>query len=387
MFINCNLRSIASKFTLPAVLKLETLKPGLLNIVLGVLLLQGVANVAAEPYLAVKNNMKCMQCHVNPIGGGARNTFGALYGTSSLPANPSDGAAFDNGAISESLRLGADLRFNWEQLDNDGGEDVSSFSTQSGQLYFVLQPKGSRFTFVVDEQIAPGSALNREAAVIMQLSGNHYLKAGTLMLPYGLRLEDDSAFIRSATGISFDNNDNGVELGLEYSKATVNFAVSDGSGSSTNDDENYQFISRAEYLGSNWRVGGSVLYNDAETGARTLYNIFGGLNLAGFILLAEVDVIEDDSVQFVPGDDLSAVVGFFEINRELKKGYNLKFTAEYFDPEDDIDENERTRYSLLLESTPYSHMQIRGGVRVGDDIPQRPQGDFTQAFMQLHLYY
>jgi hypothetical protein len=56
-------------------------------------------------------------------------------------------------------------------------------------------------------------------------SGN-FMKAGKLFLPYGLRIEDDSAFIRQATGMNFDNSDHGVEFALDYTNTTVNFFVS-----------------------------------------------------------------------------------------------------------------------------------------------------------------
>lgn len=345
-----------------------------------------------EPYLAFKTNNKCSACHVNPIGGGARNSYGAYYGSQVLPETLGNIENVDGGNISSAFRLGGDLRVNYDQRNSNGGGDNSSnegksFNTQSGQLYFALQPKGSKFLLYIDQQVAPGSTLNREAFVLAKLKGNHYLKAGNIMLPYGLRLEDDSAFIRQASQINFDNSDNGVELGLEYSRATFNFAVTNGSNSSSNDDENFQYAFRGEYLGNHWRVGGSAIVNDAELGQRTLANVFGGFNWGGFVFLAEVDRIEDDSVTSVTGESEVKLASFFEVNKEVARGYNLKFTTEYLDPDDSIDENESTRHSAVLEYTPYPYMQIRGGLRRGDDIPQRDSGNFTDVFVQLHMYY
>jgi len=351
--------------------------------------------VNAEPYLAVKNNLQCAACHVNPIGGGARTAYGALYGTQMLPQHAGSGTQFDAGNLSETFRIGANFRANYYQHDVDnssddnsnGAADTRTFQTQTGQVYFVFQPKDSRFTLYVDEQIAPGSALNREAFILTRFGDSYYLKAGKLMLPYGLRLEDNTAFIRQASGINFQNSDNGVELGLQYSKALINFAISNGTTGLTNDDKRMQYLARVEYLQGNWRVGASAIVNDAELGQRTMYNIFGGFNWLGFTFLAEADHIKDESVSFVPGTYQEQRVGLFEVNRELTKGVNLKFTTEYLDPDSNIAQNQRTRNSLLVEYTPFSNLQFRVGLRKGEDIPQRVEDNYRDFFAQLHFYY
>jgi len=345
----------------------------------------------AEPYLAFKTGNKCSACHVNPIGGGARNTFGSYYGTHVLPASSGDTQGFDAGAVNEYLRIGANLRANFQRHDRENADPTQGFETQSAQVYIHLQPKGSRFSLYVDEQVAPGAALNREAYVMTKLSGNHYVKAGKIMLPYGIRLEDDSAFIRQATQITFDNSDNGVELGLDFGKALFNVALSNGTGASTNDDDRFQYILRGEYIERNWRIGGSALVNESTAGTRSIWGLFAGANLYGFTLLAEVDQIVDEvmdeSLVNVFGDDTKQLVTLFEVNRELQKGMNLKITHEMFDPESNTDNNERTRSSILLEYTPFANFQLRGGIRTGEDIPQRDEGNFKDLFVQAHLYF
>jgi hypothetical protein len=353
----------------------------------------------AEPYIAVKNNMPCAACHVNPIGGGARNNYGSFYGTHTLPQTAGSQALFDSAKISDSFRLGANLRANYYQSDRDSTtgssatdqqteqETTRTFETQSAQIYMVLQPKDSRFSLYIDEQVAPGGALNREAFVLAQLGKSHYLKMGRMLLPYGIRIEDDTAFIRQATGFNFDAGDNGVELGLQYGKTLINLVASNGSSNATNDDNRMQLIARVEYLGSQWRVGGTALVNDAKLGERTQTNLFAGFNLLGFVFLAETDYIVDESIAGVFSEFQEQRVYFFEVNRELTKGLNLKITTEYLDPDTYIAENHRTRNSLLVEYTPYANIQFRAGLRDGEDIPQRATGNFLDVFAQVHLYF
>ena len=168
-------------------------------------------NSFAEPYLAVKNNLKCSACHVNPIGGGARNTFGNIYGHSQMTKNVSDFTSAEVGKINDFLSIGGNLRYNAERSSNDAGDDTATFRIDSAQLYVSVTPKDSGLTFYLDQQVGPGAALNREAFVLYKFSGNHYIKAGKMYVPFGLRLEDDTSFVRQVTGFNFDSSDNGVE--------------------------------------------------------------------------------------------------------------------------------------------------------------------------------
>lgn len=346
----------------------------------------------AEPYLAFKTNRMCSACHINPIGGGARNSFGAYYGSQILPETLGDAGSTNPGLLSESFSIGGDLRFSYDQVSRDQNPqegddgDSASFNTQSAQIYISIAPKNSKFSLYIDQQISPGSAVSREAYVLTKLKGQHYVKAGKMMIPYGIRLEDDSAYIRQATQINFDNSDNGVELGLEFDSFNLNFSVTNGTSRSSNDDDNFQGALRGEYLGNNWRLGSSLLVNDAELGRRTMSNVFGGFHWRGFVVLAEVDRIVDEGAG-IDGADKVQTVSFIEINKTLARGYNLKLTSEYLDPDNDIDENERVRNSIVFEYTPYAHFQLRGGIRIGEDVPERDEGNFNSFFMQEHMYY
>jgi hypothetical protein len=71
----------------------------------------------------------------------------------------------------------------------------------------------------------------------------------------------------------------------------------------------------------------------------------------------------------------------------LQKGVKIKLTAEYFDPDSDLSEDEQTRYSVVAEYTPISHLQLRFGLRVKSDIPQKPQQNYDVVFVQSHFYF
>lgn len=354
---------------------------------LPVILFSGAA--MAEPYLAVKTGLKCGMCHVNPIGGGMRNNFGNIYGHSTLPVETSDFTASDMGKVNDFLNIGGNLRYNGEYIEDDAEDSSQGFRIDSGQLYISVTPKGSGLTFYLDQQVAPGSALNREAFMLYRFDNVMYIKAGKMFVPVGLRLEDDSAFVRQATGYNFDSSDNGVELGLDYGQTSINLFVTNGTGSVSNNDEKYLFGGRIEHLFNGYRVGSTLLYNDGENSTVTLFNVYGGLQWKKFTFLAEVDWMSTENMTTGEMDsettDLAA--GLFEINYEWMKGLNLKLTSEFLDPDADIDNDHETRYSFLVEYTPVSNVQLRGGIRVSDGIPQKPERSTERAFVQAHVYF
>ncbi len=188
---------------------------------LAVPLLFGTALLAttasAEPYLSVESGLKCVTCHTNPAGGGKRNAFGTAYANTEL-AQRIVGEAENvwTGEINRWIGVGADLRAGYDYLDIPNTEEQSEFDVNRGTLYAEINAIPGLLTLYLDEQFAPDNAINREAyALITPGNGKYTIKVGKFFLPFGWRLEDDSAFTRQFTGINFDTPDNGIEFGLE----------------------------------------------------------------------------------------------------------------------------------------------------------------------------
>ena len=86
-------------------------------------------------------------------------------------------------------------------------------------------------SFYFDEKIAPDDVENREAYMLLTpKQGKFTVKAGQMFLPFGLRLQDDNAFVRQTSGINFLTPEDGVEVGLELAKWTAQLAVTEGEG-------------------------------------------------------------------------------------------------------------------------------------------------------------
>ncbi len=352
------------------------------------LLLLAGAPAGAEPYLAVKSGLKCVACHVNPTGGGLRNPVGHAYAQDELAARRLDTDESQwIGQVSRYFSIGGDLRASGTGTDVPSGADEDlGFAVDELRAYLDLSVIPERLSVYVDQRLAPGAGDNREAYARLWLDEEHsyYVKAGQMYLPYGLRLEDDTAFIRQVTGISFDTPDNGVELGLETGPWSAQLAVSNGAGGGPETDSGKQWSLRGEYVQATWRLGASYNLNDVDTGDRHLVGVFAGLRTGPIAWLAEADYVENKGLAAGP---LRQWIGLIEANWEPRKGHNLKLTVESMDPDTDADDDYQDRFSLVWEYTPMQYLQLRGGVRVYEGVPQDAQQNRRFGFIELHGFF
>lgn len=349
-------------------------------------LLCAAGTAQAEPYLAVKQGFKCAMCHVNPTGGAMRNAFGNAYALNSMAADRvlTPGADVWSDALDNLLSLGGDLRTGATYTKVPNQDDVSAFATQEFRLYVAANVIPDQLLVYVDQRLGPGASSTQEAYARLILGqGRWYVKAGQIYLPYGLRLEDDSAFIRAVPGIDMVTPDNGVELGYEKGGWSAQLAVSNGQGGAES-DEGKRGSLRAEYVQPWFRVGGSVNFNHVERGNRQMQNVFAGLRTGPLAWLAELDYITDET--FVTGER-GLWAGLLESNWGYAQGHNLKVTLEHYDPDDDLGEDEQARYSLVWEYTPIQFLQARLGGRWYEGIPQNDLQNRRHFFLELHGFF
>ncbi|HTQ35831.1 MAG TPA: hypothetical protein VMH77_02240 [Steroidobacteraceae bacterium] len=349
------------------------------------LLLAGLAPLAhAEAQFAVATGLRCSACHVSSDGGGMRNQRGTLWGQTELPAR-SFGTNEDSwtGELDRHVALGADLRGGLTWLDAKSSAARSSFDVSSLHTYLDLRPIPELFALYVDERLAPGTASNAEAYLRTWTTGrSFYLKAGQLYLPYGIRLLDDDAFIRAATGVGSDMPDRGLETGYEGEHWTTQFALTNGSGPAAETDNGKQWTLRTEYVAHGWRAGASLDLNEHPGGTRRMQNVFGGLSTGPVAWLGELDYIVDNAAT----PQRRQLAGLVEADWRLAPGQNLKLAAEAFDPDRSAPRDRQTRLSLVWEYTPLPFVQLRAGLRNYDDVQEAPAFNRRILFAELHGY-
>lgn len=339
-------------------------------------------NAAAEPFLAVENGFHCMQCHISPTGGGLRNQYGALFSQTQLPARVSSSDKLWMGGFADRFTLGSDVRVSSRQIDIDYVDDNQDFSTDRITLYVGVQ-LNDRVSLYLDEKIAPGGSINRAAWVRLNLSDSLYLRAGKMFLPFGLRLEDDTAFIRQLSNINFNTADNGVEIGYIRDAWSFQLAATNGTGGAAEIDDGKQFSFMGTYVQPGWRVGISVNVNHSDTVDRTMAGIFVGLRTGQVTWLLEYDRV-DDRQPGVPDRELS--LGFVEANIRIAQGHYIKITGETA-MHDSNSMADQVRYAVEYQYFPLSFTQLRLGARKYESDDPDPFQNRNEIFAQLHVFF
>jgi hypothetical protein len=321
---------------------------------------------------------------VNPTGGGKRTPFGELYARNQISARA---VTLDaerkpwTGDVTKWFAVGGNFREDYESVDFPGSGAESDTDVRRATVYAEFRALPNLLSIYFDEKVAPDDVINREAYLLLTPAhGKFVVKAGQMFLPFGLRIEDDEAFVREDSGINFNTPEDGVELGLELAKWSAQVAVTQGTGT----DDSYDHVSlSAAYVRPRWRVGASLNTNDDPLGDRDMHGVFAGVKTGPISWLAELDLVRDKS-SFGDNDSYATLL---EGNWRIRKGHNLKVTYEFIDPDDDRGEDQQEKYSAVWEYSPVQFVQTRVGVRRYNGIPNFPASNRDEAFAELHVYF
>jgi hypothetical protein len=338
---------------------------------------------SAEPYIAVQQGLACGQCHVNPTGGGLRTAVGNAFAQSVLPAQHVDtGSLVWTGALNNYIAMGGDFRAAATWTSDSAAS--SAFNTEQARIYLGITPIPDRVLLYIDEQVAPDAAVNREAWALYRFgAGAWYLRAGRMTLPYGLRLQDQQAFIRQVAGINMDTPDNAMELGYRAGYWDAQFALSNGAAGGAETNNGKQYTGQVVRIRDTWRIGMGGNFNDSAGQRSTAGCLFAGLRTGPVSWLAEVDLVNSEPAAHATQ---RVAASLLEANWLLRRGFNLKLTTEFLDPNRTRSGNLQTRFSVIGEYTPMQYLQLRLGMRLLDDNSSQYQA-INQGFLEVHAYF
>jgi len=355
----------------------------------GLLVLWAAQSVRAEPYLAVRTGLKCVSCHVNPTGGGLRNDYGLVFAKTLLPAHslPADTPDW-TGRISDWLRVGGDVRASAVDTEIPHRPSRQEFSLDQARLYAALNLIPDKLGIVLDELVAPGSS---QAMEVYVRYGNPaqgwYLKGGKFYLPFGWRLQDNTAFVREVSGINMAIPDTGLEVGFEAPKWSGQLDLTNAEGTlgahpqATSDHAVTGQLVRIESFG---RLGVAASFAHTDLGNRREAGVFAGTRTGPVVWLGEFDWVKDEDF---PNGAFSQTAALAEADWEMRRGHNLKFTAELVDPDRDTRGDTQKRWSVVYELTPISFVQLRAGWRRYDGDSQVDFQNTSLVFLELHGFF
>lgn len=339
----------------------------------------------AEPYMAVRTGFKCSQCHLNQTGGAGRTEYGQAYTqyklvmsqTQSLIRNTrSEGMTSFDPKLNDAVTLGANFRTEQFMTQKEGSAPADNqHNISEASVYINVELVKNFLSFYVDQSMGLSSAsTNREMwMMVRNLPGKSYIKVGRTLLPYGLRIMDDNAFIRSASGYGYGTYDLAGEIGFEPGPFSV-------VGNLTNT----RFSSIGSVTYRNFRVGGSYAQN-TEGGKFSSYGPFIGANYGRFTIMTEFDVIEKAS-----GDStIKSAAQFYELNFVPMQGTNLKTTYEYFDRNTKVANSRdgQSRMTFGAEVFPIQYLQVGLYYRVNQFIPQNDGGNQDVLIGRAHVFF
>ncbi len=352
------------------------------------------SSLLALPRFALGQKDKCADCHINPTGGIVRNENGFFFGKNVISMiSPRDEDFKLSPKLSESVLFGFDYRSQYiysEELKR------TDFMDMSGSVYLsaALAPNidvVAKYDFV--QRIWEGYG------VAKILPNESYIKAGSFVPYFGLRLDDHTAYTRGGDyGLLFSK---GIAQGLIYNPLYVEAGVELGANISENvlftasvgKPKNHgtfsfdpTYTARLEYSPLiekiQFTLGGSYASTKTNMVSRvlntSLYGGFAGIGYKRFTLMAEYDVAKD----FLAADASSKAL-MIEAAYTLMVGLDAVVRYDKLETGLKTGDTKFAHLILGVEFFPYSFVELRPQYRI-NYAGDKKQGSFV---LQFHFWY
>ena len=354
----------------------------------------------AEPYLMVRAGAKCSECHTNQTGGGKRTAFAhihakdILHDLDLLPIPP--GVKAFNGELNSYMSIGADLRVRnttvFQDRPNAKGEvptdkafrrQVESNDTTVFEylMYGQIDLLPDLVTLYADEDFTSG-ANNREAFALLKgfLPWDSYMKAGRMFPTFGLRVQDDQAFVRADSGYTFQNPDTGAEFATQPGPFYLGSSITNGTAGDKDVSVTVNGYGVFEDIPFVRNILGGASFA-RQNDKRDVAAFYGGTNLWNLTGIVEFDPIWDRNVATVGKRDQYAA--YSELDWLLFDWLNLRGTFEFLKVSQSQD---RTRYTIGAEPFISRVLQPRIQYRINNAPANQPDLNHDELWLELHVF-
>ena len=342
------------------------------------------------PRFAVRLGDKCIDCHYNPTGGIIRNEDGWNFGKNIMSAiTPRDSDFATTPKIGNNITLGLDYRTQFLYSEEKSRTD---FQQMTGSIYTNVGLAENinltgRYDFIQEIWEAYG--------VAHILPNNGYIKAGSFVPNYGIRIDDHTAYTRggdlfllstgSIQGLIYSPwyTEVGVEAGLYISDWAL-FTASAGSNLYNNNtlSKDPTYTTRLELNPKIGKVG--LLFGGSYAAAKIphaadFYGGFIGFGYNRFSLLAEFDVGNNVVIRDTTSNFIMAEAAYV-----ILMGLEAVVRYDRIDPNTSVDKDELQHVIVGFEWFPYSFIEIRPQYRF---VLEDPSQKNNSAVLQFHFWY
>ncbi len=335
----------------------------------------------------IEEGTRCSTCHVNPTGGMLRSRVGLDYALN----NHSFYEAADSEPrldffIGENIQIGSDARFLYYYYDDDTLQSKSTFFTMQGALY-LSATLGQNITLFFNNDFGFGGfGQNRELwGMIKRLPLEGYLKIGRFRVPYGLRIDDHTSYIKDRFGFGTGSQDNGVEFGFVPSTYFLNLSVTNGLAPTIPFDNNtYKaFTVSGGYLVRNFSLGSSYYFNRVNSFQEVQRaGIFGSVGISNFVLISELDYGQNEAL--ITGDRIDLLAGYCEASYKVSGSCWIKAKYDYFDSDRAMADNHIQRISMGGSIFAFNLSELQMYYRINIEEPDINNNEFIS---QVHLFF
>lgn len=313
----------------------------------------GVAN--ALPRYSVQEGVSCYSCHVNPSGSGKRNDTGGRFFSHDLSLEKTKHFVPEDikSRVAKYFGFGFDLRVH--NTTTFASPTTNVFTVPQGSLYAEVNA-GQYIAGYVDYDVA--NTVNREMFVMLShLPTDLYVKAGRINLPYGLRIDDDTSFIRSNFNMTFSNQDIGAEVGIMPGPFEIMAAVSNGVPGGTGDENLAKAItSSVNFIQKKFRLGTSFHWNKRTATQLLFGGMHAGLQIWKFTWLGEMNLQQQHLLS--GAGNTYVVAGYSELNWRVIEGLYVKTIYDVLDPDYSVADNLQHRIALGFDLYPIPDAQV-----------------------------
>lgn len=364
-------------------------------LVFAVLILSSMQSLAL-PRFGLRLNDRCIDCHINPTGGTMRNENGFFFGKNVISMiSPRDKDFKISPKLSDNVSFGFDYR---SQYLYSQDKQRTDFQEMTGSIYLNASVSekidvAARYDFV--QSIWEGYA------VAKILPNDSYIKVGSFVPYFGIKLDDHTAYTRGGDyGLLFSAGaiqgliynpfymETGVELGANFSEsasATFSVGKNKNSGTLTTDPtwtarvEITPAVDKIRFLlGGSYAKTTTLISNKSLN--TNLYGGFAGFGYDRFTLMGEYDMAND-----YLGTDQKTSAMMIEAAYQLMVGLEAIVRYDRFDPNTNKTDDEHSHFVFGFEFFPYSFIELRPQYRI--NIAQPNNAEKSSFVLQFHFWY